>query len=832
MSFDAGTIETHLDMDRTPFNQGLDKAEKDARDFERKKFKVKVDASVDKAQLKAELDAIGKGKKPKVEIDADIDQDKVVKQVDEIAKNTKKTADRSGNTVGRALVNPIMIQLGLLPAAAAISAAGVGAALLLPVAGIAAWGIAATKSNEQIRNAFGGLKDQVSKDSKEMGLALQPALIGVANEAQTAWSGLKPVFAGMFKDAAPLVTEFADGLVGLTANALPGMAVALKAGKPAIQGWNSLLKDTGSGLSDLFVEASKHSGAAKTGFEQLGTTVRNILGFVGQLIGLFTEAWAFIGGSFNGALKQTLDFVISFASGALPALGSGFKGILLLLQGIMSVLGPFAEFFGSTTGAILGAVAAYKLLSKATDGIGTGFNKAKTAVGKATETLRDSKIGVALMGDAYVKAAGDVDKATVSKGKLATAAGKAGNILGKVGNSLPIIGAAFVLLGTVIDEVSKPAEQLGDKLETGLQEALTRTKKRTDEVSYASREVANWTTLYGMRVQDMGTQSAEAATGQKALSEAVLKEKDAQNRAAEATKTHTQRLLDFFNALAGQLDKQVAYNNTVKDLKTKQDDLATAIKEHGKNSLEAKFATDEFNLSMANQVKAAGDLALANSNGKTEFEKLTAAAAATGLEAVKLIDIFGAKAPPALYQTVAAMSDTELQAIGGKRHIDNMGRAIIEVPGYKPIVIDSNMVQAANDALKLKDRVNEIPKGNVYLNYIIDTVVKGPGVPQAPFPLPGHAAGTEFFAGGLTRLHEQGPEIVELPRGSKIFTAQRSKGMMESAVREVLQNLSLPDTGGSSSITINPPPMPDLEWLNMVTRHVSRAVQQRVGQNG
>lgn len=45
----------------------------------------------------------------------------------------------------------------------------------------------------------------------------------------------------------------------------------------------------------------------------------------------------------------------------------------------------------------------------------------------------------------------------------------------------------------------------------------------------------------------------------------------------------------------------------------------------------------------------------------------------------------------------------------------------------------------------------------------------------------GNANGTGFFRGGLTSIHEQGPEIVDLPRGTRIYPAGRSAQMVRDA---------------------------------------------------
>lgn len=792
MAFDAGSIETKLDLDRTPFNQGLDRAERDAKAFERKKFRARVDIDVDQDRVQKAFRDIGAKKPPKVKIDADVDGKQVDDQLEKIARNTEKTAARSGNRIGRALVNPIVIQLGLLPAAAAVAAAGVGAALALPVIGIAAWGIAATKSNTEVRSAFRSLKEQVVQDSREMGQALTPALVNVAAQAQTAWAGLKPRFQEMFQTAGPLIAEFSNGLIGMGVNAIPGIQLALERGMPAIKGWNSLLKDTGTGLSDLFDNASRHSEAAKTGFEQLGTTIRVLLGFVGNLIGLFTEAWASIGSEFNATLGQLLDLVIQFGSGALPAMSGGFKAVLTILNGIMAVLGPFANFFGGITGTVLGAVVAYKLLGKAMSGIGAGFNFIKDKSTAAIGAIKNTGTSVLQMGGYYTKAAGDVDKATAAKGKFATAAGKVTSVLGKVGNSLPIIGAAFALLSGVVEELSKTSADRADDAKASFDAARDRMDQMNNAVIDATDKAKTEMVLYNEALRKFGATSDEAKVRQESLAKATLAEKEAQRLAAEATKTHTERLLDFFTALTGGLSAQVAYNNSIKDLKTKQDELAEAVKKHGKGSMDAKFAADELSLAMANQVQAAGNLAVAQAGNVSEFEKQRIGAQAVALEAFKLIDIFGNQAPPALYKTVAGLSDQELAAIGASREFGKTGEAIITLNGKK-IVIQSNMAQAATEALTLKGRMDAIPTGNHFFNYFIKTVVEGPGPGTANLPIPlKNARGTSYFPGGLTHIDEQGPELIQLPRGSRVFTNRATQQMMERMMVNVASAVSGP----------------------------------------
>lgn len=61
-------------------------------------------------------------------------------------------------------------------------------------------------------------------------------------------------------------------------------------------------------------------------------------------------------------------------------------------------------------------------------------------------------------------------------------------------------------------------------------------------------------------------------------------------------------------------------------------------------------------------------------------------------------------------------------------------------------------------------------------------------------PIPKYAIGTNFATGGLSLVGENGPELVNLPRGSKVFTNQKTKSMVS--------NLA-PTTGGLQDININ-----------------------------
>lgn len=49
-------------------------------------------------------------------------------------------------------------------------------------------------------------------------------------------------------------------------------------------------------------------------------------------------------------------------------------------------------------------------------------------------------------------------------------------------------------------------------------------------------------------------------------------------------------------------------------------------------------------------------------------------------------------------------------------------------------------------------------------------------------PIPAYAAGTSYAAGGLSLVGEKGPELVNIPRGSQVYTAQQSRDIANAQI--------------------------------------------------
>jgi phage-related minor tail protein len=74
---------------------------------------------------------------------------------------------------------------------------------------------------------------------------------------------------------------------------------------------------------------------------------------------------------------------------------------------------------------------------------------------------------------------------------------------------------------------------------------------------------------------------------------------------------------------------------------------------------------------------------------------------------------------------------------------------------------------------------------------------KGINIPKIPML----AKGTSFFPGGYAIVGEQGPELVELPRGSKVYPNSQTKNMLGSTIAINIQNMTVRDDSDIQKIS-------------------------------
>lgn len=91
--------------------------------------------------------------------------------------------------------------------------------------------------------------------------------------------------------------------------------------------------------------------------------------------------------------------------------------------------------------------------------------------------------------------------------------------------------------------------------------------------------------------------------------------------------------------------------------------------------------------------------------------------------------------------------------------------------------------------------------------------------------LPGHATGTEYFQGGLTRVNERGEEMIQLARGDKIYPSGKTDRIIKNEVKNN-NSRTVDRSVDSSSIVIN------INGANMTNKDVGRVISDELKRLG
>lgn len=742
MAFDAGTIEATLDVKRNPFNEGLKKAQQQARDFERQRFRatLSLDADTEAARTKLERERKTEDGK-KIHWEVDVDGDRVHEQLDDIVENTEKTAARSGNRIGRALLNPMVLQFGLLPGIAAGSATAAALALAVVPAAFAAIAVAANKDSKSLKDNWISAWSQIRDETKTITAPMVPYLSGIATNVVRQFKNMEPELAGIFKTAGPMVDSLADGVLGLASHALPGLSVAVLNSGKAIEGVDLLLEHLGDGVTEFFTEVSTGSAEAGQGADLLGRVLEKVLQTLGVLVNQFSGAWAQIGPQFVSTFDLLMNAITQFTGGGLSGFNTTLQVTLTVLSTVLSIIQPFAGALGVMGGSLLGVIAGWKLLSGGVTLAAKAFDlirPASIAARLVPLTAGLNNLGVGL-GVVTGKIGSNADAADKWTAKVAKFSG----VVTRAASALPILGAAIIAVTEASNYFFPDADELATKIMQGGQAAADARKKISD---YADK-----TTLAGGAVDMFGTSlsevnakikenyqnmtpleraqsdatmaqnnltfaikrygefSPQAKDAQILLANATDRVSDAQKRAADATKTTTDRIVEQTNLMLGSVGAGLNYQAALVQLEQAQKSLNDAIKSHGTGSLEARDADIAYQQQLIATVQAVGQRAKAEADAKGASDSDAFATAAMTQEIVRLAEAAGNNAPPALRQMINGLDGSALSAIGVHREVDGAGNAVYRLPDGKTLTFPNDAPAAQHQVADLHREIDAVP---------------------------------------------------------------------------------------------------------------------------
>jgi hypothetical protein len=769
VAFDAGTIETKLDIDRAPFKEGLIAARREADEFEKRKIKVRLE--LDKSaigQLEREIGRATGGTRKGVRVPVEVDQrdvDEVKKKLDDIGDNTELTAKRSGSKFGRALLNPLVVQLGLLPGIAlAASAAGALALGALPLA-IGAVGIAALKSNEQIKLSYAQMWGDIKQEATAIAQPLVQVFDDTAHQIFGTWRQLRPELKQMFADSAPLISDFVDGVLGAAEEAVPHFQRALQVSGPAMRGFASLIKDVGGGLGEMAEEASKSSVAIGTSTRITGQILRTLLRDVGTLVGQFAGFWADIGPRFEQTFNKLMDAVLRFTDGGLRGMGNTINITLTLLNALLSAVGPVADIFGQIGGTVLGLIGSWKLFAGVIGLVGKAWGLLKPSewLGKLSGVSTAITNMGNTMGGWVTKVSGSEEAGKRFSGTMT----KIGDVTTKAASALPLIGAAIIGVQAAVDHFWPSADDLASKIMEGgaaaeeargkmidygnsvntnslwatafaassdeVNAAIKKQREGMTELERAQQDASRAQRDYNYAVDKYGENSSQAIQAQENLSNATDDVEEAQHKAALATQDHTDKIIAQTNIMLGAVGARLNYQSSLLSLEEAQRSLTTAVKEHGVGSLEARQADIAYQQGLLQVINGLGARVKAENASKSETEQNTLATAAMHQEIARLAVAAGTDLPPALAEMASVLSDTELKQLGVTREIDNTGQAIYRLPPGKNLAFPNDAPIATSQVNNLATAIYNLPTQK-WFHYYIDYITTGKPPPNTSGP--------------------------------------------------------------------------------------------------
>lgn len=779
------------------------------------------------------------------------------RSVQEAQKATEKYNDKL-SAVGKSS----MKVLGALPLAGMAAGAGVAAGLAaIPIA-LAAVAAFALSSNEEVKESFADLWSEVKSTAEDAAAPLADSFIDMANDLKQTVRDIQPDLRQMFSAAEPGLDHLNRGINDLIRNAIPGMNKAVQESEDTFEGLANLLSSAGKGISDFFRNLSQGSHGSGILLTELGQIIQTLLGFAGSMLAKLSNAFS---GNFS-QISEIVDTAASaleeFADGALPILASAATAGLNALTGLLKALEPFSGVLGIAAAAMLTASVAGKGLNLVWDGLSGAASLFSSKGGIATG-LRNIASSA---DDAALKAGGFAEKMTGSSkaGMGFVNAGTAvSGALSGIASSLPAVGGALAVVGVLMGTLIYQQHQLsasGDALATSLAKGGDEAKRSAVEYAKHNQELAeakkvneaftasndglsdsavaaanalyekqkvvdqdkkSWDELlskmtpverkqaeYNRAVAEFGPASSQAMSAGAAWRAEVDKTAQAQTDAANATKSHTDRMIEQHNQLMVMLGSDLAYRNAVNATADAERAAAKAISEKGASSEEAADAVRSLEGAQLNQIRSAGELAAATYRGTNETERARLATEAMQRESLNLAAANNGALSPSLLNTVRNMNATQLQAMGVTARVNETGQAVLRLPNGKTITLGMNdyanwpLQSAINNLSQIRDKTV-----TVRVNMVDGT--------RSSVNQSGQQFGTKFYAKGgsmtprtPTVVGEEGPEMIWPNKRGYVTTAKetddlfRSMAMTRSmALGQGVQPMATPINSNVSTMT-------------------------------
>lgn len=715
---------------------------------------------------------------------------RIIVRFDGTTTGLNRAAGQAANAIDK-FHRRSQLAVGALTAAGAAAPALLAGATLL-FAGLAAAGLA---SSDKVRIAFSSMGREVRTGLQQDAQVLEATAVTVAARLGAAFQRVRPILQNVFAAIGPQILTLTDGLTGLVENMLPGLARAALAAGNAVNGLADFLRKTGTGVSDFFDQIATSGPNAGKVWSELGTLMGNVLPVLGKLLAVASD----------------------FASGALPVFNAALKGLLDILASVLDFLKPIAPVLGGLAAAVVATAGAFKIFALLRTLVMT-FGAATMLAGLQVGTFI-SRLGLGAVAGARFATALTTALRMIPIALIAVTAGTAGAATG-IRNSTEAMQAG----GQAARDYAASVDGFGNKLLTNLKgfaltlisfgasggpaEGLATVNARVNELrasmtplQRAQDDVARSTNDYNLAVKDFGASSPQAIAALDQMKSAVDREAAAQDAAKIATKGHLQALHELSDFMAGELDANLAYEQSVLRTKQAQDALAEATRSGKLSQDELKASTYDLVGAALSQANAARAQAEAANQYAGEAAATKAGDAAWAAEIGKLAGTLKGPAKAAIIDHINGLSDAGRKAAIAALETNGFNVKLKQTPDGKQVVL-SVEAGAANAAIDNAARTRTA-RINVVWN---SGAVPGFGGLQvggrsAGGPIRGPGTGTSDTAG-----------LFALSKGEHVWTAaevRRAGGHRAmAAMREQFRGLATGGPVGAGGLGAGP------EWTS------------------
>lgn len=763
--------------------------------------------------------------------------DKGSEPLDKVGDAADKTAsrlDRLGSTGLKAL--PAMA------GAAVSSGAVVGNALVGVTMLMGGLGIAAASSSEVVQDEYKALADTVVAEVQGMAAPMVPALTAIAEKTTATFRTLRPQIADMIEDSAGHVETLADGVMGFSLQAMPGMVTAVDRAGPTMEGFKRLMISAGQGVGEFFGELSEGSDEAGASLADVGVMIHQVLGFAGRWFAMLATEGAPTVDAVSMVLGKLLGVVEDLSSGGFPVLFTTAGAALDIFDGLLTIVGPLATELGTVAGVVLSVAAALRVMRAVGNwggGVAEQFSTIRKSADDAGERTSNTKARLAGMAslvggpwgfavaaggallalfgerqqesenrtrsmtDALRESKGAIDDTVRAQAAKNLAEENAFEHASKLGISQKVLVDAYLGNATAINVVNAAIER---------NKALVEGEGQLEGQVAGQNAMADAASELGFILDGQSSEFQEAKRNAEDYA-AAMGETTAQTTAATtATQRQKQALAEKRLEVLASINAEFALEAALRGIESAQfavtdatETYNEAVKEHGARSREAAEAdlrrdeaVGQLNDSVMQALGAAGQYAIETSRVTDEAEKNQVSTEAMNRKAIEMAATWRGPLPEALTKTIGFMTAAEIAAMGVTFHVNKTGQAVYSLPDGKTIKLDAKDSALAK-VRTLSEELAAVER-HIQINISINQSGRIPAIVGRPTM---RARGGPVKAQELYQVGEEGPELFVPTQDGFIVPADRTRQLLDNRSDGARVSASVPTAGSTGGVHVD-----------------------------